>query len=82
MLNTHAPQKLKILKGNHKTYYNKNLRKVKANRSKDSVDIANYKKQHNLNVSLNCQAKSEYFNEVSNSESCLELGFFRKKEHM
>ena len=43
--------------------------KNKANRSKDPVDIANYKKQRNLVVSLNRQAKSEYFNEVSNSES-------------
>ena len=43
--------------------------KNKANRSKGPVDIANYKKQRNLVVSLNCQAKSEYFNEVSNSGS-------------
>ena len=40
--------------------------KNKANRSKDP---ANYKKQRNLVVSLNCQAKSEYFNEVSNFKS-------------
>ena len=38
--------------------------KKKANRSKDPVDIDNYKKQRNLVVSLNRQAKSEYFNEV------------------
>ena len=38
-------------------------------KNKDPVDIANYKKQRNLVVSLNRQAKSEYFNEVSNSES-------------
>ena len=43
--------------------------KNKANRSKDPVDIANYKKQRNLVDSLNHQAKSEYFNEISNSES-------------
>ena len=43
--------------------------KNKVARSKDPVDIANYKKKRNLVVSLNCQAKSEYFNEVSNSES-------------
>ena len=43
--------------------------KHKANRSKDPVDIANYKKQHNLIVSLNNQVKSEYLNEVSNTES-------------
>ena len=43
--------------------------KNKANRSKDPVDIANYKKQRNLVVSLNCQAKSKYFNEDSNTKS-------------
>ena len=78
VLNTHAPKKVKILRGNHKLHYNKNLRKTfmkrsrlknKANRSKDPVDIANYKKQRNLVVSLNRQAKSKYFNEVSNTKS-------------
>ena len=58
--------------------YNRNLRKAimkrsrlknKANESKNPVDIANYKKQRNLVVLLNRQAKSEYFNEVSNTES-------------
>ena len=61
VLNTHAPQKLKILRGNHKPHYNKNIRKAivkrsrlknKANISKDPVDIANNKKQSNLVVSL------------------------------
>ena len=78
VLNTHGPKEVKILRENDKLHYNKNLRKSimkrsmlknKANRSKDPVDIANYKKQHNLVVSSNPQAKSEYFNEVSNTES-------------
>ena len=78
VLNTHAPKKVKILRGNHKPHHNKNLRKAimkrsrlkkKANRSKDPADIANYKKQRHLVVSLNCQAKSKYINEVSNTES-------------
>ena len=43
--------------------------KNKTNRSKDPADIANYKKQHKLVVSLNRRAKSEYFNEASNTES-------------
>ena len=43
--------------------------KNKVNRSKDPVDIANYKKQRNSVVSLNRQVKSKYFNEVSNTES-------------
>ena len=74
----HASRKVEILRGNHKLHYNKNLRKDimkrsrlknKANRSKDSLDIASYKIQRNLVVSLNCQGKFEYFNEVPNSES-------------
>ena len=78
MLNTHTSKKVTILRGNHKPHYNKNLRKAitkrsrlknKANRSKDPVDTANYKKQRNLVVLLNHQAKSKYFNEVSNTES-------------
>ena len=78
VLNTHASKKVKILRGNHKPHYNKNLRndimkrsrlKNKANRSKDPADIANYKKQRNLVVSLNHQAESKCFNEVSNTES-------------
>ena len=78
VLNTHAPKKVKMLRGNHKPHYYKNLRKAimkrstlknKAKRTKAPIDIANYKKQRNLVVSLNRQAKYEYFNEVSNSES-------------
>ena len=77
MLNTHAPKKVKISRGNHKPNYYKNLSKAiikrsrlknKATRTKAPVDIVNYKKQRNLVVSLNRQAKYEYFNEVSNSE--------------
>ena len=72
------PEKSKNLRENHKLLYNKNLTKAimkrsrlrnKANKSKDPVDIANSKNQRNLVVSLNRQLKSEYFNEVSNSES-------------
>ena len=78
VLNTHASKKVKVLRGNHKPHYYKNLRKAimkksrlknKAKRTKASVDIVNYKKQHNLIVSLKHQAKHEYSNEVSNSES-------------
>ena len=78
MLKTHAQKKVKILRGNHKPHYNKNLRKAimkrsrlknKANSSKDLVHIANYKKQRNLVVSLKRQAKSKCFNEDSNTES-------------
>ena len=43
--------------------------KTRLNKSKNPADITNYKKQRYLVVSLNHQAKSEYFIEVSNSES-------------
>ena len=55
----------------HEPHYNKNFRKTimkrlrlknKTNRSKNPVDTANYKKQRDLIISLNRQAKSEYFN--------------------
>ena len=48
VLNMHAPKKVKIMRGNYKPHYNKNLRKAimkrsrlknKANRSKDPVDV-------------------------------------------
>ena len=78
VLNTHAPKKVKILRGNHKPHYYKNLKKAIMKRSrlrnkgkitKAPTDIVNYKKQRNLVVSLNHQTKYEYFNEVSNNES-------------
>ena len=58
MLNTHVLKKVTIFRGNNKPY-NKNLRKAiikrsrlknRANRSKDPVDIANYKIQCNFVV--------------------------------
>ena len=78
VLNTHVPRKVKILRGSYKPHYKKNLKRAfmkrsmlknKVSGSKDPVDIANYKKQRNLVVSLNHQAKFEYFNDVSNTES-------------
>ena len=59
--------------------------KAKANRSKDPVDIATYKKQRNLVVSLNHQVKSKYFNEDSNTESSRHFwetckSYFSKKD--
>ena len=71
-------RKSKNIKGNHKPYYNNNLRKAimkiprlkkKAKRLKDLVDIPDYKKQHKLLVLLNRQAKSKCFKEVSNTEN-------------
>ena len=78
VLKIHTPTKVKLLRGNHEPHYNKSFRKAimktirlknKTNRSRNPIDIVNYKNQRNLVVSLNCQAKSRYFNEVPNSET-------------
>ena len=62
VLNTHAPKKVKILRGNNKPHYYNNIRKAimkrsrlknKAKRAKAPIDIVNYKKQRNFVVSLN-----------------------------
>ena len=73
-LNSHASKKVKVLRGNHKPHLNKKLRKTimerprlknKAINSKQPTDIASYKKQRNLVVSLNRQSKLDYFNSIS-----------------
>ena len=75
-LNTHAPKKIKVLRGNHKPHLNKKLWKAtmerlrlknKTNKSKQPTNIASYKKQRNLVVSLNKQSKFDYFNSISGS---------------
>ena len=72
------PKKVKILRGNHNPHYNKNLRKAIMKGQGSKTRLMDHrillilpitKKQRNLVVSLNRQAKSGYFNEVSNSES-------------
>ena len=77
-LNSHAPKKVKVLRGYHKPHLNKKLRKAimersrlknKASKSKQHADIASYKKQLNLVVSLNRQSKLDYFNSISSSKN-------------
>ena len=55
-LNKHAAKKKKVFRGNEKPRMNKNLRRAiiktsklkdKANKTKDPIDIVNYKKQRN-----------------------------------
>ena len=67
-LDKHAPQKKKLLRGNHKPHVNKTLRKAimkrsklknKANRTQSPVDISNYTKQRNYVVNLNRNTKFE-----------------------
>ena len=69
----HALKKKKILRGNEKPHMNKNLRRAimkrsklknKVNKTKNPLDIMNYKKQHNYVTKLNKTAKLEYFNNL------------------
>ena len=73
ILNKHALKKKKVLRGNEKPHMNKNLRRAimkrsklrnKANKTKHSLDIMNYKKQRNYVTKLNKTAKLEYFNNL------------------
>ena len=74
ILDKHAPKKTKILRGNQKSHFNKNLRqqimirsrlKNKANKSKNPIDISRFKRQRNLVANLNKQAKLQYFEKLS-----------------
>ena len=73
ILNEHAPKKTKILRGNQKPHFNKNLRKQimirsrlknKANKSTNLIDIVKFKRQRNLATNLN-KAKLQYFEKLS-----------------
>ena len=68
----------KWVKSNHKPHINKELRKAvmkrsrlqnKANKTKNPIDISNFKKQRNYAVNLNKQAKFEYFSSYSSADS-------------
>ena len=73
-----APRKTKILRGNWKPHVDKNLPKVimkrsmlksKANRTKPTEDISDYKKQRNLVVRLRKDRKTEYFENLETKNS-------------
>ena len=66
ILDKHAPKKTKLLRGNQKPHFNNNLWKLimsrsgfknKANKSKNPIDIAKFKRQQNLLANVNKQAK-------------------------
>ena len=72
-LNKHAPKMKKVLRGNEKPHMKKNLRRAiikrsklnnKANKTKNYLDIMNYKKQRNYVTKVNKTAKREYFNNL------------------
>ena len=69
-LNKHAPLKTKVIRGNHKSFILKNLRKAimkqsalkkRANISNNPEIIKLYKKQRNYVVNLSRKVKTEYF---------------------
>jgi len=82
ILDKHAPTKTKFLRGNNKQHLTKDLRKAImkrsnlkniANKTKNPDDIACYKKQRNLVVNMNRQAKKAYFLSVSGKQLSLIL---------
>ena len=69
-LNKHAPLKTKVIRGNHKSFITKNLRKtiIKKSALKKRANISNnpeiiklYKKQRNYVANLSRKVKKEYF---------------------
>ena len=69
-LNKYAPLKTKVIRGNHKSFITKNLRKAIMKRSalKKRANVSNnpeiiklYKKQRNYVVNLSRKVKKEYF---------------------
>ena len=78
VLNRHAPMRTKFLRGNSQPHLNPDLRKAIMKRSKlkrralltkSAEDMAAYKKQRNLVVNKNRQAKKAYFMSVTQRNS-------------
>ena len=75
VLNRHAPMKTKFLRGNSQPHVTPYLRKAIMKRSKlkrralltnSPEDMADYKKQRNLVVNINRQAKKDYYVNITN----------------
>ena len=73
-LNKHASRKIKTFRGNQKHHINKTLRKDimkksqfknKAKKTRNIIDILNYKKQRNYVAKLNNQCKKDYFDRLN-----------------
>ena len=76
VLDVHAPKKKRIIRGNHKPYLTKALRKAimirsslknKANKTGDIQYLNLYKKQRNYVVKLNRQTKKSHFLKLGTS---------------
>ena len=79
ILDKHAPIKTKFIRGNNKQHLTKNLRKAImkrsklkniANKTKSPEDFACYKKQRNLVVNMNRQARKSYFTGTISGTNC------------
>ena len=73
VLDTHAPKKRKILRGNYKPHVNKTLHsaiikcsqlKIEAMKSKSKNDVIEYKKQRNLILKLEKCCKNGFFDNL------------------
>ena len=83
LLDKHAPMRTKSLRGNNQPHLTKDLRKAimersklknKANRTKETEDWAAYKRQRNLVVKMNRQAKKDFL--------CQSLNSFGRKSNL
>ena len=73
VLNTHAPTKQRVMRGNHQPFMNKTLSKAFMHRSKlknlsnkypTDLNKTNYKRQRNYCVSLLAREKKKYYNNL------------------
>lgn len=76
LLNIHAPTKTKVVRGNHKPYFNKNLSKAimersrlknLANKTKKYEDYLRYKRQRNFVCNLNRKSRKSFFTRLETS---------------
>ena len=74
ILQRHAPLKTKYVRANNKPHISKNLRKAimkrsqlksLANKTNTPEDVANYKRQRNLVVTLNREEKKSFYNSIN-----------------
>ena len=82
VLDAHAPKKKRTIRGNQKSYMTKALRKAimirsslksRANRTGNPNDYDLYRRQRNLVVNLNRNAKKDLFSEFENLFRFLEI---------
>ena len=77
VLDKHAPVKTKFLRGNNQPHVTKELRKAimlrsklknKANRTKNALDLEQFRRQRNFVVTLNRKTKRSFFADTQHSQ--------------